>query len=473
MVTIKKPIICGFVILSMAACGSFKRGLGFDEVKELTAERSGKEIIWYHDQGSDDLVRAKVENFFIDTLTLDEVIQVALLNNPGLQGTYERLGVAQAEMVEAGLLRNPVFDAEARFGSEGTGLEVAVVQSFLSIFYLPLRKQIGAADFEAAKFEVTRAVLDFVGRTRSAFYELQAAMEECKLWRKILAAADASFQLAKRMHEAGNITDLDFDNERAFYEQTKLNFASLEIAVLKRRERLNVLMGLWGKNAAKWKIRARLPDIPQAELAGDNFESIVVEKSLDLMLARSKIEIAAARLHISQPLAVFDESEAGASSEKEPGGTWTGGPAVTLPIPLFSQGQAAAGRALAEFRRDEANYRNLAVQIRAEARTALATSMAARDRVEYQRKVLLPLRSRIVQETQKHYNAMLVGAFQLLQAKQSEINSGVDYVREVHQYWQARNDVQQLLSGVSTTLRTETLATSEIREQSNEPNHEE
>lgn len=367
-------------------------------------------------------------------------------------------------MVEAGLLRNPVFDAEARFGREGTGVELAVVQNFLTIFYLPLRKQVGAASFEAAKYEVAGLVLEFVGKTQARFYELQAALEERELWRTILSATEASYDLAKRMHKAGNTTDLDLDNERAFYEQTKLDLASTELAVIQGRERLNALMGLWGEVAANWTIKPRLPELPKSEFTFEQIEGRVIERSVDLTRARSELEVAAAQLRIARPLAIFDEIESGVASEKEPEGGWTFGPAVTFPIPLFNRGQAAASKSLAELRRSEANYRNVAVQIRSEVRIARAALIASRERVVYRRDVLLPLRRKIVKETQKHYNAMLVGAFQLLQAKQSEISSGVAYVRDLHLYWQARSDLEHLLSGGRVVERENTFETPEPRE---------
>ena len=36
-------------------------------------------------------------------------VQVALLNNRGLQATYAELGIAEADVVQAGRLRNPGF----------------------------------------------------------------------------------------------------------------------------------------------------------------------------------------------------------------------------------------------------------------------------------------------------------------------------------------------------------------------------
>jgi cobalt-zinc-cadmium efflux system outer membrane protein len=57
-----------------------------------------------------------------------------------MQALYESLGIAEADLVEAGLLSNPVFDAEIRFfrGTADPSAEVNLLQNVVNIFFLPL-----------------------------------------------------------------------------------------------------------------------------------------------------------------------------------------------------------------------------------------------------------------------------------------------------------------------------------------------
>ena len=74
-----------------------------------------------------------------DALMADKAVQVALLNNRELQAMYTELGVAQADLVQAGLLTNPVFDGAAFFPLEGgpVSLELSAAMSFLDIRVVP------------------------------------------------------------------------------------------------------------------------------------------------------------------------------------------------------------------------------------------------------------------------------------------------------------------------------------------------
>ena len=72
---------------------------------------------------------------------------------------------------------------------------------------------------------------------------------------------------------------------------------------------------------------------------------------------------------------------------------------------------------------------------------------AARARADYYRNVILPLRREIVEKTQERLNAMLIGPFQLLQARQQEIDAGAQYIAALREYWTARTQLEQILNG--------------------------
>jgi cobalt-zinc-cadmium efflux system outer membrane protein len=435
-------------LIVMASCARKPGDAGFADVQKSLADRGGYLLRWNTGSAADESVAKSVRALLSRELTVDDAVQVALLNNPRLQATYEDLGVAQADLVQAGLLRNPVFDAEIKFSESGGGtqLELAVVQEFLDIFQIPLRKKLAARAAELAKLRVTGAVLDLAGEARQAFYAHQATTQTLKLRRSVVEATNASFDFARRLREAGNITELRLAREQAMHEQAKLDLASAEAEVLQTRERLNVLMGLWGSDT-QWNAVARLGDVTPEELDVASIESRAIERSIDLASARTELDGAAGTLGITRTFALGGDIEVGAAAEREPEGGWTVGPAFSVPIPLFDTGSAKVSRATAELRRARQNYAATAIEIRSSARSARNQLLAARERAERYRTVILPLKHSITEQTQAEFNAMLVGTFDVLQAKQSEIEAGADYVTALRDYWLARADLEQVANG--------------------------
>jgi cobalt-zinc-cadmium efflux system outer membrane protein len=438
------------VAFGATGCSNASRDSGFEDVRRLAADRTHMRIEWDRGSAEDRAADEAVGALLARDLDADSAVQVALLNNRDLQATFEDLSVAQSDLVAAGMLRNPVFDASVRFAEAGggTGVELSVVQDFLDVLVIPLRRRAAGAAFEAAKLRVAGAVLGLAGETRRAFYSVQAARQRLEVRQTAALAADASYDYARRLHAAGNVNDLDLSNEQAAYEQSRLDLAAAEADAQQARERLNVLMGAWGRRT-QWTVAQRLPDVPGPEDAvpQDGLERRAVERSLDLAAARQGVEVAAGRLGLARPLGVFEGAGVGAAAERETEGGWSAGPAFSLPIPLFNQGQPASSAAAAELRRARQRYAALAVEVRSRARAAWSRVDAARARAAYYQKVILPLRERIVDQTQRQFNAMQVSPFQLLNAKQQQVEAGGQYVDALLEYWTARADLDLILEG--------------------------
>lgn len=425
-------------VCTLGACSTMQPGRGFDEVRREVQARTGADTRWDRGTPEDAQARSAWRELLARELTADAAVQIALLNNRDLTGTYEDLDIAQADLVRAGLLRNPIFSGALRFDTAGggTGVELSVTEDFLTLLTMPLRKASAGAAFEAAKARVTRAAVETAYEARVRFYEYQAAEQTLELRETVERASAASYELAQRLYDAGNSRQTDLLSEQAMHEQARLEALTTRATAQQARERVNSALGLWGNDTA-WTAAGRLPDPPADDGACEAIERRAVAASLELAQARWDIEVASASARLARPLAWLEGSEAGAVAEREVEGGWSVGPAVSIPIPIFDLGGAAAGESAARLRQAADRYYASAVRVRAEARALAAELSSARERLERHRTVLLPLQERLVQQTQLQYNAMQVSAFQLLQAKQDQIEAGVSMIEATLDYWTA------------------------------------
>lgn len=436
------------LLIGVTGCASVNLSSGFPDVSARVEERAAAKIAWNQGMELDEEAAGRLRSLLQQELTAEGAVQIALLNNRDLQAMYSDLGVAQADLVQAGLLKNPVFDAAVQFhlGPVRPDLQLGVVFGMLDALYVPLRKRVAAAQFEEAKLRVTGAVLDFVLEVRHAVYTHQTNEQMLELRKTIADALAASFEVSRRLHEAGNITDLDLARDRAATVRSKLELRSAEVAVRQSRERLNSLMGLSGTDT-EWASAQRLPDVGVDPLPLDDVERNAVARSIDLGHARQRIVAAGQRLGYDRATALIPSTEIGASAEKESDEPWGIGPSVSVPIPIFDQGQARVARGTAELRRAQHEYYALAVRIRAMARALVDRVRGAGERALYFRDIVLPLQERIVSEAQLQYNAMQIGIFELLRDRQQQIEAGVEYVEVLRDYWVARAEILHLLSG--------------------------
>ena len=386
-----------------------------------------------------------VQQLLARPLTAESAAEVALLNNHGVRAEVEELGIAEGRLAQSRRLPNPTVEGAMRFEGEGRPeLEVGAMIDLTDLLLLASRSGAARAEVDAAKLSAIGSILDLSYDTRRAFYAYQAAAELLELRRTVLRSFDASADLASRLREAGNVTELDLASQRSLFEEARFELQEAEVGFTAARERLNALMGLWGKGT-NWQAASRLPDVPAAELELEKLESAAVDRSLDLAIAKSRFAGAAKRANLARAQGFLPELKAGVSAERQE--EWSVGPAIEVEVPLFYQGQGEVAVAKAQMRQQQEVYTDVAVTLRASARNAASRLAAKREAVLYYRKALLPLKQKIVEQTQLEYNAMLVGLFQLLQAKRDQVRSAAAYVDQHREYWIARTNAEQLLAG--------------------------
>jgi len=229
-------------LIFASACASVPRDAGVAEVRQTVTERTNRTVEWTAPSTTDD---PRIRELLAGELTADKAVAVAMANNPRLQATLAELGIARAELLQASIVRNPLFEAEIRFPPDPfRPYELRLVQTLVDLIQLPRRRAIGRAIFDAAKLRVTSEVVRFAAGVRAEHADLLAASQRVAQSRMNLEAAKASAELAQRQHDAQNITDLDLENEQAQYEQAKLDVAREEQRLLVAREALLRALGL-------------------------------------------------------------------------------------------------------------------------------------------------------------------------------------------------------------------------------------
>jgi cobalt-zinc-cadmium efflux system outer membrane protein len=442
----------GFTCIAVflfSGCTHVDRDAGFSSVQKASNDRIGAVVQWRGQSADDAQVDAAVTAMLRKPLTADEAVQIALLNNRSLQATFEDLGIAQADLVQAGLLHNPVFSLNVRIPNKRpskTYVDLSVADDFLDIFFAPARRKIAEADFETTQARVAHEVLELAARTRVAFYQYQAAEQVGKLRRSVAEAAAASLDAAKALHDAGNVTDLAYITEQSQQARAKVDVATSDGQTSDAREHLNQLMGLSGTQL-NWTLDAELAQLPWADPPATGLEAVALRQRFDVAAARSQEITQGRALGLTENTSLLGGTELGAEGERETDGQWRIGPQLSVPVPIFDQGQATIARARAQLRQSRQRYEALASDVRSQVRMAAAHMRNSRLRAEYYRDHVLPLQKSLVHQTQLEYNAMLAGVFVLLQVRRDEIDAGREYIEALRDYWVARAELEQAVGG--------------------------
>lgn len=422
-------------------------------VRDAFAARLGTDAAMAGAADLDPSINSATQGLLQVPLTEDAAVRIALLENRDVRAGLARFGIARADLVQAGLLRNPVFDANAKFFFDGgTEVELGIAQSFLDLFYRPLRERIAEHQFAAARVMVTHEVVHLAFSVRRAFVQVRTAQQLVVLQQQALATAVAAHELMAQLHGAGNVTDVTLAAERLFESRARLDLAAAEQAAREAREPLQELLGLWGPHT-QWTVNAGLEKDPLAGLDLTQLETRCVAASLDLQEQRASIDALAQQAGLESWRGWLPEASVGVAAKRESGNGWGLGPAVILELPLFDRGNARVDRAAAALGAGLHHHVQLAVAVRSAARLLRDRLTGLGDRLRFLRDTHLPLREDFVRKTLQHYNAMQIGAFDVLRARQQQLLDERELLTTLREAHLARLDLQELLAGSMTRAR--------------------
>jgi cobalt-zinc-cadmium efflux system outer membrane protein len=436
--------------IALSGCATVSKERGHDEVAALVMERTGQPTSWDQGTPDDERVAGRVAELLKDGLDRQRAIQIALVNNPSLQATYEELGVSQAEMVQAGLLANPSLGGSVGFPLDGDGgrveYEASIAQSFLEIFVLPLRKRVAQEQFTADTLRVAHEALQVSAEVSKVIAKVQAHEQLIELRRAMVHAARTAGEMAERQHRAGNVTDLALASEQAAYQHARLELAREELEGSKSREELNRLLGLWGPHTA-WSLAEKLPELPPEEAPLEHLEGTAIRQRLDIDAARKQALLLSNAIALTRTSRLFGLVEVGVHVHQDPDGPRLFGPTLSLELPLFDRRQAVLAKLLAQQRQADRRLTALSVDARSQVRVARAEVLVARQVGEHYRNVVVPLRQAIVEHAQLQYNGMQIGLHDLLAAKHDEVQARRAYLESLRDYWIARGELERVLGG--------------------------
>lgn len=416
-------------------------------VSSVVGKRLDKQVEWRQGYCQDDRVRFIVQSLLEKEMSAEAVIQVALLNNPKIQATFEELGIAQADLVEAGLLSNPSFEIEVRYPNQGalkTNIEYLITSSFLDIFLIPLRTKVAATEFEQTKMRVANEILDLAFDVRQTFYELISERQKLIYIQSVAKLTEINRDLVTKQNEIGNVYKVDLQLAESRYLEAELEVAHSHAKIIQLTELLNRLLGLSEGNCLI--LPRTLPEDQYSDYDLCALESIALEERLDLQVARLEIIRFRQMLGLKQWW-TYTNLKTGLAGEREPDGANVIGPGFSGELPIFNYGQATRSRLLSQLRQAQDRIAVLEIQVLSEVREAHNSLICYLKILNDYKERLLPLQSTIAASSEELYNVMGLGVDRLLEAKRVELITNQNYIENIKNYLVSRVKLDRALGG--------------------------
>jgi outer membrane protein TolC len=442
----------------LAGCATLLPDAGLDAVQRIAKDGTGHDVSWSRTDSESEAMLATVRQILQRPLSVDDAVQVALINNRGLQAIYAELGIADADLVRAGWPHNPGFSFSHLQGGGEKEIERSFTLELVGLLTIPLATRLERDRVEATKLSVAAQVLDVAGQTRRAYFRAVAAQQTARYMEQVENAAEAGAELAQRMARAGNWTKLDQAREQSFYADATAQVARSRQTALTEREKLTRLLGLSGA-AIQFILPERLPELPAGLADSTDLEARALRDRLDLQASRKEVESLASSLGLTKATRFINVLEVGYRSKSDSGLPLKQGYQISFELPLFDFTGAKVARAEYVYMQAVNRAAEVATNAQSEVRETYAASRTAYDLARHYRDKVVPLRKQISDENQLRYNAMLISVFELLADAREQVMSVNASINALRDFWVAETDLQIAIKGSSTAMgRTATRA---------------
>lgn len=444
--------ICVVFAATLSGCASFSQDGGFDAVKKLTSQSIAQQASWLRTAADQQAAQTRVDAIIADTLTIDAAVQLALINNPQLQSELYHLLLAESNTVQASLIANPSFAMLYARNAGDYTIERSLTLNILSLLFRQRRMAIAESQFAASKQRAALTVLQVAQQTRNAFIKAVTAKQKVSYLTDIQTSAKASYDLAKRMREAGNWSELDRAREQALFLEIKLQQQRAMNACVQAMEQLTRIVGLPTPEAIK--LPERLANLPQAGNKRTMLTSKLLTQRIDLQQAKWQSKALAQQLGLTTVTRWANVLELGPATvlEGPRDAESKKGIELSFELPIFDWGQARLKQAKARYQQFLLHAKALAINAASEIRAQQQQYQTAYEIAQRYRDEIIPLNQTLVDESLLRYNGMLMSPFELMATARTQVMAVNDYIDALQDFWLADSNLTMVMVGPVAAL---------------------
>jgi cobalt-zinc-cadmium efflux system outer membrane protein len=478
-------ITAALVLAAGAGCASVNPKADYQRATTLISQRTGVRATF--EPEADRLIAEKVTALLDDGLTVDEAVEVALLNNRQFQAAFQEIGVSRAEVVASALPSNPTLGLSLRFPEGGgrSDLTLAVAQQLVDLWQIPIRKRIAESQLERTILSVAQQAVALASQTEVRYWRLLALQRAEALGREDVELARQSVELAQDRFRAGEAGKLDVNLARAASLETQQRLITLRGEFRSARADLARVLGL-SRGEQSWELSDDLPEGGLAALDEDVLLRKALTKRLDAQAAAMQVRAAEAEIR-KQILDIFPNVTVGTEWERMerralPGrkiladtarasvrsGQLTApdlqtrgerrlensqvidsvlGPTLEVTLPLWHQNQPQIARARYQAAQRRKEFEDFLDQIAQEVDAAIATARSAGESAVFFRDQALPLARENVEAARNAYRAGEQSIVALMEAQRGLIAQRREYVNARRDYAVALAELRTAIGG--------------------------
>lgn len=354
-------------------------------------------------------------------ITRSEAVGIALKNNPELQAYFDNLGVAKADLVEAGLYTNPrvesvfVFPIKKALVESRTEIEAAASFRISDLWVVPLTKKVAADLLEVMTLKILSKILDIVK-------EVSMVYDDCLYSQELLKNANDSLKQVKAFkNELSYRKNYGYTSDFEEYI-TDVSIGDFELDRIDAQRHLTSsfihLKKLLGLDQEEYRIVTIEDFYSTSQIPNVNvLEYTALQNRPEIQVAQMKIKQYEHTVSLEKA-SVWDDVNLGVAYSRDFEKPYRGiGAYLSLSIPIFNDNHAKIARAEYLLRQSTKELSAQLVKIKEEIHLHTSALAALQEELSIFSNQLIPAHQKAMNWADKYSAQMQVTMLVPIQAK--------------------------------------------------------
>jgi cobalt-zinc-cadmium efflux system outer membrane protein len=456
-------------VLLLVGCASLDPSPKVEEAMDLAGKRTGQRPDWTAPWSEDAPAWADKP-----VLLLDEALFTALRENRQLRADLEMIGQANADLVQAGLLSNPVINFMVMFPSGGGRAmlrsSALPMQPLADLWLIPARTEVATAQLQQAVLRVADRAVETAAEVKKSYAEIQYTQRAIELIRENMELVNQSTSIIEIRQASGKASRVEVNISRIRHDRLQSDLLAMQALLSQKKHELLAMMGRAEASEA-WRVEhedeAKAPvDAPPPE---EQVVLLAADQRLDLKAMQWTTESALRRIKLTRREG-WPDLAVGFSFERAPGPRSAGpsararafdaaaaglerglaiepampslprfsprarlprevkytlGPMIEMELPIFDWNQAQTAKAMHEYQQRLAEYDGLLQSVVRDVRQTLVRQAEAHDQLVLFREVILPQVEGNLELAREAYIAAQTDLTIYLQAQEDAISTRI------------------------------------------------
>ena len=386
----------------------------------------------------------------LKSITLSKAIELGVLNNPTLKAARAKLGISDAQILQAGMLPNPNIISDNGFAEDT--FRVGIEQTIELGNKRSRRIKLAKMQKEVVQQEIITTMLDVRSKVRSSYIQTYNAQQKLLASREILETITSLEKIAKEREKKGNVENLDILQAEITVINAKNNIQS---AKLELNEAFNSLSANIGKHLNRTVVLAP-PDLMKefniATSMTENDKTInklieyayanrpeikAIEKNIEVQ--NQKLKLAHSNIVPDLKMAVGADFVTGDAKRNS---TFVMG---SIGVPIFNRQQGVIKEVKAQKLVYENDLEATKIKIEQEVKNAYFGVVANAKSLNIYEKELIPHAKIIVKKSEISFKEGKSNILIPINSQEAYINTQYRYIQTLNQYEKSVSDLERAI----------------------------